>query len=301
MPKIVVTHDLGLSPEDIKRLKLLGEVTFFNDRPESGDVWLSRCQGADIICSGIPGLRDKYQELKNVFISLPLVGVSYLNKEILNKNNIKVSNSPGCNKDAVSEWVIGMMINLLRDLPFFINNKKLPQGKMPPQTLGLVEKKVLILGRGNVGTRVGEICNSLKMKVDFFDKGDDLIKKIVDQDIIINCLSTNKSTINLLDKTFFTSLKKGSFFISITNHEIYDLEAMLGALDKGILLKAAIDDGTMNLGNTDDPFYKRLISHPQILATPHIAHNTEVSNKVGHQMMIDNVEAYLKGKPINLI
>lgn len=151
--KIVVTHDLGLSDKGIERLKSLGDVIFYDSTPLSSDEWLSRCRGADIICSDISGLREKYQELKDVFISLPLVGVSFLDKDILNRNNIRVSNSPGCNKDAVAEWIVGMIINLLREMPFFIGNDDLPKGKFPKATLGLMGETVLILGKGNIGNR----------------------------------------------------------------------------------------------------------------------------------------------------
>lgn len=301
MTKIVVTHDLGLSPDDQNRLKSLGDVIIYDNRPQSPDEWLEHCEGVDIICSGVPGLREKYQELKNVFISLPLVGVAYLDKDILNKNNIKVSNSPGCNKDAVAEWIIGMMLNLLRKLPFFINNDNLPKDKTSEETIGLVDKKILILGKGNIGNRVKEICQSFKMNVSFFEKGDDLYEKIKDKNIIVNCLSTNETSIGILDKKFFNSLKKGAYFISVSSHEIYNKAAMFKALDNNILAGAAIDDGTMNVGDTSDSYYQKLLKHPKILATPHIAYNTDVSNHNGNRIMIDNVEAYLVGKPINLI
>jgi phosphoglycerate dehydrogenase-like enzyme len=300
MTKIVVTHDLGLSNEDIKRLKTLGELTVYDNRPTPAE-WLKRCQGADVVCSGIPGLREKYQELKNVFISLPLVGVAYLDKDILKKNNIKVANSPGCNKDAVAEWIVGMIINLLRGLPFFINNDSLSTTKAPVAAIGLANKKVLILGKGNIGIRVQEICQSLKMDVSFFERSDDLYKKIVGQEIIVNCLSANETSVGLLDSKFFKSLSKNSYFISVSSNEIYDKEAMFRALDSGILLGAAIDDGTMNTGNTSDSYYQKLLRHPKILATPHIAYNTDNSNQEGNRMMVDNVGAYLAGKPINLI
>jgi len=90
----------------------------------------------------------------------------------LNKNNIKVSNSPGCNKDAVAEWITGMIINLLRNLTFYIGNNDLPKGKAPEGTMGLVDRKVLIMGKGSIGARVGEICTALKMNVDYFERDD---------------------------------------------------------------------------------------------------------------------------------
>jgi phosphoglycerate dehydrogenase-like enzyme len=301
MTKIVVTHDLGLSEDDKNRLKSLGDVTIYDSRPKSPEEWLERCNGADIICSGIPGLREKYQELNNVFITLPLVNVAYLNIETLDKNNVKVSNSPGCNKDAVSEWIIGMIINLLRKLPFYINNNDLPKDKAPEQAIGLAGKTVLILGKGNIGNRVGEICESLKMNVAFFERSDDLNNKIKGKSVIVNCLSTNKTSIGLLDKKFFNSLDKNAYFISVSSNEIYDSEAMFKALDNGILNGVAIDDGTMNVGNTSDFYYQKLLKHPKILATPHIAYNSDISNKEGNRIMIDNIEAFLANKPINLI
>ncbi|MFA6897554.1 MAG: NAD(P)-dependent oxidoreductase [Patescibacteria group bacterium] len=265
------------------------------------DEWLSRCRGADIICSDISGLREKYQELKDVFISLPLVGVSFLDKDILNRNNIRVSNSPGCNKDAVAEWIVGMIINLLREMPFFIGNDDLPKGKFPKATLGLMGETVLILGKGNIGNQVGEICRRLKMDVSFFERGDSLYEKTEGKEVIVNCLSANETTVGILDKRFFGSLKKNSYFVSVSSNEVYDREAMFAALDDDILAGAAIDDGTMDVGNVGDIYYQRLLQHSKIFATPHIAFNTDVTNAESSRIMTDNIEAYLAGSPINLI
>jgi phosphoglycerate dehydrogenase-like enzyme len=301
MLKIAITHDLGLSSKDMERLNSFGEVVVYNSRPESEKDWLGRCEGADIICCGMSGLRDAYQELKDVFISVPYVGTSFLDKEILKKNNIKVSNSPGCNKDAVAEWIAGMTINLLRNLPFYIGNNDLPEGKAPEATTGLVARNVLVIGKGNIGIRVGEICTALKMNVDYFEKGDNLTEKAKDQDILINCLSSNETSKNLLNKDFFGLLKEGSYFISVSSHEVYDAEAMFEALDEGLLAGSAIDDGLMSAGDTSNLFYQRLLKHKKVLTTPHIAYNTDVTDREGNRMMIDNIEAYLSDKPINLV
>jgi phosphoglycerate dehydrogenase-like enzyme len=297
MPKISVTHDLRLSKENIKRLKSIGDLVIYDSRPSTPEEWLERCKDADIICSGVSGLREKYQELKDVFISLPSVGVEYLDKDILRKNNIKVVNSPGCNKEAVTEWVIGMIINLLRNIFFFTNNTDLKRGKVLFPTIGLMDKKVLILGRGNIGTRVGEICEALKMKVEYFKRGDDLFKKTKNQNVIINCLSLNESTKGILNNIFFNSLKRGGYFISISPTEVYDKDAMLNALNNDILAGVAIDDGSMNAGDVSNKYYQELLKHPKILATPHISFNTDVSDKIGNNMMIDNIEDYLADNP----
>ena len=241
MVKIVVTQDLGLGSKDIAMLKQLGKVVIYNELSKTPEEWLERCKGADIILTGKFGLRtEKTYELKDVFFVLPFVGVGFLDKKRLKENNITVSYCPGCNKDAVSEWIVGMIINLLRDLLEMINNKNLPEGKIPKETLGLTNKKVTILGKGDIGSRVGKICKALDMEVDYFIRKDDLIRSVEGADVIVNTLSKNSSSENLLDEKFFNSLKKGSFFVSVTSPSIFDTDAMLDALDKNILSKSAI-------------------------------------------------------------
>src|SRR3989337_885345 len=117
MKKIVVTQNLDLSSDHIKRLKPFGELKIYNDLARSPEEWVKRVQGFDVICTGKFGLRQKINDLKNVFISLPFVDVGWVDKDKLKKNKVVVANCPGCNKDAVTEWIVAMMINLLRDLP----------------------------------------------------------------------------------------------------------------------------------------------------------------------------------------
>jgi phosphoglycerate dehydrogenase-like enzyme len=55
------------------------------------------------------------------------------------------------------------------------------------------------------------------------------------------------------------------------------------------------------VGNVNRPEYKELLNPPKIYITPHIAWNTDIVRKRANDMVIDNVEAWLKKKPINLI
>jgi phosphoglycerate dehydrogenase-like enzyme len=298
MSKIVVVKNLELYPDQIRRLKSLGTVKIYKDNPRSPEEWLIRCKNADIICSGKFGL-EKIYDLKNVFISLPFVGIEFLKKDKLKENNINVSNCPGCNRDAVSEWIIAMMINLTRQFPQYIKCKKLPGGTLKAN-VGLTGKTVCILGKGNIGSRVGEICRAFDTNVNYFRRGDNLLDCTKDADIIVDCLSSNPTTEKLLDKKFFRALKKDSYFITITS-KTCDTDAMIEALDKNILAGVAHDAAEIGIGNVSDPLYVKLRKHKKILTTPHIAYNSDVTNRVGNDMMIDNVEAWIKGKPINLI
>jgi phosphoglycerate dehydrogenase-like enzyme len=70
------------------------------------------------------------------------------------------------------------------------------------------------------------------MNVTYFRKGDNLINSIKDVDVVINCLTTNETTLNLLDEKFFFSFKKGAYFINICDYAIYDINALIRSLDE---------------------------------------------------------------------
>lgn len=301
MPKIIVTQDLNIAPDQIARLKHLGELKMYNDLPASYDEWLERVRDADIICSGKFGLEQRGHQLQNKFISLPFVGVGWYDPVQGKADNLVVANAPGSNKDAVSEWAIGMLINLVRELPAQINQQPYAKGNMQPPTPGLTGLEVCILGTGNIGRRIGAVCTALDMPVTFFGRGDDLRAAVAGKDVVVNCLSLNPSTRNLLDADFFASLQKGSYFVTITNNETCDSDAMLAALDNGTLAGVATDCASIQVGNAHDPYFVRLSRHPKVLATPHIAYNTHVSARVGVNMMIDNIEAWLAGRPQHIV
>ncbi|OGY24956.1 MAG: hypothetical protein A2Y57_02430 [Candidatus Woykebacteria bacterium RBG_13_40_7b] len=113
-------------------------------------------------------------------------------------------------------------------------------------------------------------------------------------------MSDNPTAQGLLDKNFFGSFKKGAYFISVTGAKIYDVDALIESLDKNIA-GAAIDTGDTQVGDTSDPYYKKLLANTKILATPHIAYNSDTTARRSNDMMIDNIEAWLAGEPINLV
>jgi len=194
-----------------------------------------------------------------------------------------------------------MIFNLFRNFPEFIRMKRSPKGLIPKPGLGFPEKKICILGKGNIGNRVGKICETLDMDVSYFRRGDSLFEKIKNVSVVVDCLGGNKSTEGLLDKKFFSSMKKGSYFISVTGQKIIDLDALLKALDSKHLAGAAYDSGGLQTGNVKDPTYQKLLQNKKLLLTPHIAFLTDVTARKANDMMINNVEAWVKGKPINLV
>ena len=299
MTKIVVVQPVGLSLSQKKRLEKLGDVTYHDERTKDVDEWLERTKGFDVVCTGVFGITAKWDELHDTFVSLPFVGVGWADPKVLKANNVTISNSPGCNKHAVCEWIVGMLLMMTRRLDHYLNIKELPFNKMPPQAFGLPGKNVTILGKGNIGTCVGDVTSALGMNVTYFKRGDDLKEKVRSADVVVDALSSKPETQGLLGKPFFDSLKDGAYFVTVSAGKVLDVDAMFEALDSG-KLKLAAHDAFM-AGDTSDALYQKILHHPKVYATPHIAYNTDEAERTGNDMMIDNVEAWLKGKPQNVV
>ncbi len=303
MTKIVVTNNQDFSVEQKERLESLGEVTYYDTLPKDGAEYLDRVKDAHIICSGTAGLQEAYQQLKDVYITVAFVSVAFVDVNVLEKNNVTISNAPGANRHAVSEWIMAMVTLLMRNLPDAINREETyrKDGSLPPITPGLAGNKITVLGQGNVGRRVGELAEAYGMQVSFFKRGDDLNISVKNADVVVDTLSSNTTTYRILGTNFFNSMKQGSYFVTVTRGEIVDEDAMLEALDSGRLKGVASDCGGILVGDTEDPLYKKLLAHPKVLVTPHISYNSEMSRQMGADIMIDNVEAYINGKPQNLV
>ena len=303
MHKIVVTNNQNLSTDQKHRLNSLGDVTYFDSLPQSREEYLKRVEGADIICSGTAGLQDAFAELKDVYVTVAFVSVAFVDLETLSKNNVVLSNAPGANQHAVSEWIIAMMILLMRNLNDSINRDETYRvdGALPPTTSGLAGKNLTILGNGNIGKRVSKLAEAFDMKVRMFQRGDNLYEAAQGADVVVDALSANKSSKGLLNEAFFEAMKDGSRFVTITRSEITDTDALLSALDSGKLAGAASDCGGILVGDTEDELYSLLRQHPKVIATPHISYNSEMSRKRGADIMIDNIEAYINGNPQNIV
>lgn len=295
--KIVVVGGFNFSADQKKRLGGVGEVSFIPS-PDSAQEWLQAVQGADIICSDGDYLLENVYKLKNVFITYPYIELGAFDSEKLAANGVKIANTQGSNRDSIVEWVMFMVLALLRKFPAVLN---IEEDWKFERTQSLVGKKVLVVGKGNIGTKVAEVCGSFGMKVDFFARGDDLLAKSSGKDMIINCLNCNSTSKNLLNKKFFDSLSKGSYFVSFVRPYTYDVDALIKALNSGILAGAAIDCDPEAPGNTTNEFYKKVSSHKKILATPHIAFATEQAGKNGAETVIKNIEAFASGHPQNVL
>jgi len=313
--KIAILNECFFTDEHIKRLKKLGEVTIYDDT-DTEEKTVQRLKNIDV------AIGDQFiaKFNKNVLgkssikhLALNTTSFGYVDIESASKQKIKVSNTPGFSKQSVAELVIGLMFSVNRKIALgdrLMRNKPLeldPGNKNDQRFIGFeIKGKTLgVLGLGNIGSIVAELGIALGMNVVGFNrtpkkiKGVKLMKlnellKI--SDVISINLPLNSETKNMITAKEFNLMQKNAILINTSQPEIVNSEALSGALKSGKISGAGLDVGMMI--NFESPLFKL----ENVVFTPHLGSFTEEAFfKNLPDMIVANVEAFVKGKPINLV
>jgi glycerate dehydrogenase len=294
--KIIVS---GANPTDEqkKRLESLGEVEYLPEASSSDDL-IKQTTGADILYSNGAFLLESLPKFKDLFVTYPYVELGVFDSNKLKENGVTVANSQGGNRPSIVEWVMFMSLNLFRN---FIPLVRVQENVDVEIKESLWGKNVLIVGHGSIGTKIAVPCEAFGMQVDFYDRGDDLIEKIAQADLVINALNCNTSSKNLISEDVFMNMKQGAYFVSFVRQYTYDLDGLLKAIDAGVVGGAAIDCDPEEFGDTQNEFYQKALSNDKVLVTPHIAWSSQQALANGGEIAVQNIEAWVAGKPQNIL
>jgi D-3-phosphoglycerate dehydrogenase len=235
------------------------------------------------------------------------VGVDNIDLAAANSHNVTVVNSPHATTQAVAEHTIGLMFSLARSIPYADASMK--SGLWLKNRLYGVEIKgqVLgIIGMGNIGRLVAQLANSLGMTVlghdslishqEIQDIGvesatlQDLLSR---SDFISIHVPLGPKTRGMIDGQAIGYMKRGVRLISTARGGILNETALLGALESGQISAAALD-----VFNDEPPGLTALVSHPQVIATPHIAAQTIEAQSRAAVDIATEVLAALRGDPL---
>lgn len=289
--EIHVTETLNLTKEQKSRLDKLGKVTYYDGLPDI-DEFIKRSEGADILAidwspidAAIPKMKPGVK-----LISVPYTGVGFIPLKDAAAKGIKIANTPDFGTETVGEFGIALMLALVRRI--YLYSKGQPEKLTTPTLYG---RRVGILGAGRIGRYFGKVAESLGMKVLYWKRGQNMADVIKSSDVVFCSLPLSEETRGILGQKEFSSMKKGSYFVTVSPSEIYDSNALLAALSKNVA-GAALDNSDYK-----SPEYMKFKDNEKVLLTPHIAYKTDYGIKRSFDILIDNIEAFVKGKPINIV
>jgi D-3-phosphoglycerate dehydrogenase len=216
-------------------------------------------------------------------------------------------NQTGGNREAVGEHTLGMMLSLTKRIGE--TDKALRTGEIVDRIAymgdDLYGKTVGIVGFGNTGTRVAELCAGLfAMKVLAYDPyvGEnaiatrgvhkvELTELLQTADFVsLHCPLTAETT-RMIGAREYALMKKGSFFLTAARGGIHDEAALYEALASGHLAGAGVDVWEQEPPPADHP----LLSLRNVIASPHTAGVTHAARKRLALMAAEQLIDILRG------
>jgi D-3-phosphoglycerate dehydrogenase len=190
---------------------------------------------------------------------------------------------------SVSEWIVGVMIDLSRHIS--ASTALYHAGRPVPPAMGreLRGAQVGVIGYGQISRYFCDMALALGMRIVVHDpyaatdcaqlpqvELDELLSR---SDYVVCLAAATDATENMMDARAFAAMQPHAFFINASRGNLVDEEALLAALDTGTLAGCALDVGRA----PDQMPSPRVAAHPRVIATPHIGGLTPPA--IEHQAM----------------
>ncbi|MBC8505828.1 MAG: hydroxyacid dehydrogenase [Anaerolineales bacterium] len=235
------------------------------------------------------------------------VGVDNIDLASAQSRNITVVNTPTANTIAVAEHTLALIFALVRSVAQ--GDAAMKSGRWIKDDIVSTEMggKVLgIVGLGNIGSAVAQRAAGFGLKVIAHDpkKTDEFLSRhsaesvtLADlysrADIISLHVPLSPKTQHMINGQAFAQMKRGVYLICTARGGIINETALLSALETGQVAGAALD-----VFAQEPPGLTAVVSHPKVIATPHIAAQTHQAQIRAAADIADEVLAALRGEPL---
>ena len=285
------------------------EITMINAADEPKDVLLEKyIPLADVaITRSSTDVDEKFLEKSEKLKAIVRAGVGVDNVDIpgCSKLGIVVMNVPTANTIAAVELTMTHMMSCVRKFPYAHNNLKIDRVWRRQDWYGteLKDKKLGIIGFGNIGSRVGKRAKAFEMDIVAYDpyispsKATDLdiaytndFEDILSCDIITIHTPKTDETKDMIGAEEIARMKDGVILVNCARGGLYNEEALLEGLKSGKIAMAGIDVFDKEPA-TDHP----LLDLDNVTVTPHLGANTKESQQNIAIQAAENAIASAKG------
>jgi D-3-phosphoglycerate dehydrogenase / 2-oxoglutarate reductase len=233
------------------------------------------------------------------------VGVDNVDLEAATRRGVVVMNTPGGNATAVAEHTLALLLSLARRVPQA--DASLRQGRWEKKKLEGIElrgKTLGLIGMGKIGTEVARLARALEMEVLAYDPYvSSLVAReqqvrlttfdgvLAASDFLSLHASATPETRHLINAKTLAKAKSGIRLVNCARGELIDQAALLEALESGQVAGAALDVFEKEPPAT--PEGQRLVTHANVVSTPHIAGSTEEAQEIVGIRIAEQVRDYL--------
>lgn len=266
----------------------------------------------------------KFPDLK--LITTRSTGFDHIDLAFCKEQNITVAYVPGYGDNTVAEFAFALILNLTRKAYAAIDQVKETASFSFKGLRGmdLKGKTMGIIGTGRIGKESIRIAQGFGMRVIAFDAFPneayarennfsyvELEELLKSSDVISIHAPLNETTYHLLNKGNISLIKHGAYLVNTARGGIVETDALVYALEKGILAGVGLDvleeEGEIK---DEMKFLKEsppsesiktalenhiLMRMPNVLITPHNAFNTQEALERILQTTFENIGGFISG------
>jgi len=301
-PQIADSPHLG-------RLRSYGEVTVYRSRPQDSAEKIERACDFEIIINSRGMVTWRAEELRVLprlrLIATCSAGTDMIDLEAARRLGIVVSNQPGRTAPVVAEHMFGMMFALAKRAAF--QTAQVKAGRWIRQMNLLLQGKVLgVVGTGAIGAEMARLGRAIGMEViawTFHPSPEragrlgvrfvELDELLGQADVVSLHVRLSEATRHLIGRRELGLMKAGGLLLNGARGGVVDLEALTEALQTGHLGGVGLDVFPVEPFGQDHP----ILQCEQVVFTPHVADQTPEGVELLNQGAVDNVIAFLEGRP----
>jgi phosphoglycerate dehydrogenase-like enzyme len=239
----------------------------------------SRLAEVEWLLLGRPPRIDWSSATRLKLIHVAGTGVDPLFPAVGLSETVHISNARGAHADAVRDHVLLLALALTRDLPRALaqQQRRVWKSFSAPALAG---QRWLVLGCGEIGTRISQAATALGVHVHAFARHprsatgafqvstlEALDAALPSADAVVLCLPLTDETRGLFHAERIARLSPAAMVINVSRGGILDEAALLGRLQQGTLHGAGLDVFEAEPLPTNAPHW----TCPRLIVTPHNA------------------------------
>ena len=233
------------------------------------------------------------------------VGLDAIDLAYAKSKKICVTITPDVLTSDVADIAMGLCLAVARNIPqgeTHVRSGAWANGMLPLATR-MTGKRMGIIGLGNIGLAIAKRAAAFEMPVAYHNrkKRNDVsfpycetIEALAAQsDFLVAVIPGGPATQGMISSAAFIALGKDGYFINVARGSVVDEEALLYALEHGVIKGAGLD---VYLNEPKpDPRFTKLTN---VVLQPHVGSATFETRRGMGQMVRDNLAAHFAGKPL---
>lgn len=316
--KIVILDGLALNPGDLSwgAIQALGDVTVYDQTVGQEEI-IRRIGDAEIIIPNkTPITEEVLEACPNVrCICVTATGYNIVDCRAAARRGIPVCNVPGYGTAAVSQFTIGLLLELCHRIGY--HDREVHAGRWSqcptfcfwdtPQT-ELAGKTMGIIGFGSIGRAVGRIAVALGMKVLAYSRSTcpegeeigeyvELDRLLRESDVVSLHCPLFPETEGIINAAAIEKMKDGVILLNTARGQLVDEGALAAALQSGKVRGAAVDVVSKEPMDPEN----LLLTAPNCIITPHMAWAQGEARQRIIDITADNIRAFLAGAPEHVV